>query len=445
MPFGVKTDNKGRKVNFDQIYRSLIKEAIEECDLDPIRADEELLGGSIHKPMIERLVLCDFAIADLTSLNPNVFYELGLRHAIREHTTIQLFAFDAPPPFDLNMQRLVQYELDQNGKLINLDKAKDNLVAQLKACKEDATADSPVYQLVDDWNVSHSLSHEKTDVFRDRVNYDNGIKEKLFKARNTGKEEVIKVYDDLKPIKDKSVGVIVDLFLSLRAVGAYEEMISCYQEMDAPVQQLKMIREQLGFAYNRAKNYKEAEKVLREVIAEFGADPETNGILGRVYKDLYKFESEQGNSLSAKSYLRLAIQNYKDGFDADWRDSYPGVNLVTLLGIQGNQEELNKYLPIVEFAVERKIAKSEADYWDKATLSELAVLGQDYKAAENHLIEGLALIPDREYWMLETTLNNLDLIKEGRERENTLDDGLLKFINAFSAQLDKLKKDTAPG
>ena len=94
MPFGKKNDAQGRTVNFDAIYNDFIRPAIVKSGLEPIRADEELTGGTIHKPMFERLILCDYAIADLTSLNANVFYELGLRHAIRGHTTIPIFAFD---------------------------------------------------------------------------------------------------------------------------------------------------------------------------------------------------------------------------------------------------------------------------------------------------------------------------------------------------------------
>jgi hypothetical protein len=51
--------------------------------LQPLRADEEVTGGIIHKPMFERLILCEYAVADLTTANANVFYELGVRHAVR--------------------------------------------------------------------------------------------------------------------------------------------------------------------------------------------------------------------------------------------------------------------------------------------------------------------------------------------------------------------------
>src|SRR4029077_6839859 len=53
----------------------------------PVRADEEQSGGIIHKPMFERLILCEIAVADLTTANANVFYELGVRHAVKPATT----------------------------------------------------------------------------------------------------------------------------------------------------------------------------------------------------------------------------------------------------------------------------------------------------------------------------------------------------------------------
>ena len=55
--------------------------------LDGIRADEEQGAGFIHKLMYERILLSEYAIADLTLLNANVYYELGIRHAARPETT----------------------------------------------------------------------------------------------------------------------------------------------------------------------------------------------------------------------------------------------------------------------------------------------------------------------------------------------------------------------
>src|SRR5262249_27799043 len=80
MPFGTKTDAAGRVTNFDKVYQNIIMPAVVQAGLEPVRADEEKIGGTIHKPMFERLMLCHYAVADITGANPNVFYELGIRH-----------------------------------------------------------------------------------------------------------------------------------------------------------------------------------------------------------------------------------------------------------------------------------------------------------------------------------------------------------------------------
>ena len=82
MPFGVKKDpSGGPDIDFDRIYEDAIRPGIEAAGMEPIRADEERTGGIIHQAMFERLLLCDFAVADMTTANANVFYELGVRHA----------------------------------------------------------------------------------------------------------------------------------------------------------------------------------------------------------------------------------------------------------------------------------------------------------------------------------------------------------------------------
>src|SRR3569623_722308 len=92
MPFGKKPDAGGAMIDFDAVYKDLIAPAVREAGLDPIRADEEMGGGIIHKPMFARLVLCEYAVAALTTANANVFYELGIRHAARPWSTVLLFA-----------------------------------------------------------------------------------------------------------------------------------------------------------------------------------------------------------------------------------------------------------------------------------------------------------------------------------------------------------------
>ena len=104
MPFGRKTVD-GRSVAFDAVWQMVIAPAIEAAEMQPVRADEEQVGGIIHKPMFERLVLCEFAVADLTLANANVFYEVGVRHAARPATTVLIVADEVRLPFDVAMLR----------------------------------------------------------------------------------------------------------------------------------------------------------------------------------------------------------------------------------------------------------------------------------------------------------------------------------------------------
>ncbi len=117
MPFGTKPDPTGRPdIDFDAVYEKGIRPAIEAVGMDPIRADAEKTGGIIHKPMFERLLLCEYAIADLTTANPDVFYELGVRHTARPSTTLPIFATHQPIPFDVNYLRALPYELGANNE-----------------------------------------------------------------------------------------------------------------------------------------------------------------------------------------------------------------------------------------------------------------------------------------------------------------------------------------
>lgn len=72
----------------------------------------------------------------------------------------------------------------------------------------------------------------------------------------------------------------------------------------------------------------------------------------------------------------------------------------------------NKLLPVVAFAVERRIAQGKPDYWDYATRLELAVLGWDQASAESALADALAHV--REPWEPETIVRNLRLIRDAR-------------------------------
>jgi tetratricopeptide (TPR) repeat protein len=412
MPFGRKADTAGRQIDFDAVYTEFIAPSIEAAGLAPLRADEEMTGGIIHKPMYERLILCEYAVADLTTANANVFYELGLRHAVRPASTVLLFAAGSGQlPFDVALLRAIPYALGSDGTPQAAEGARAVLTGRLQEGRR-GIPDSPLYQLVEDFPDVQRL---KTDVFRERVHYAEALKASLARARKDGLDAVQAVEEQLKPIADAESGVVIDLFLSYRAVKGWTEMIALAAKMAPPLAETVLVQEQLGLALNRAGRCDEAERVILGLIERRGPSSETYGILGRIYKDRWEAAQKAGQALRARGLLDQAIDAYLKGFEADWRDAYPGINAVTLMELKDPPDPRGGALvPVVRYAVERRVEAGKPDYWDYSTLLELAVLAKDESKAIASLTAALAKL--REPWEAETTARNLRLIREARER-----------------------------
>jgi tetratricopeptide (TPR) repeat protein len=412
MPFGQKPDENNRLIDFDRVYAEIIKPAVHAADLDPIRADKETVGDIIHKPMFERLMLCDYAVADLTSANANVFYELGIRRGIRPYGTVLIFAQGTRLPFDMASLRGLPYRLNVHGAPEKPREDSQVLAERLRSCRK-PVEDSPLFQVVSDL-PRPEIARLKTDTFREVVDYSRRYKEKLQAARRTGIDAVRTVERELN-VRDADPAIVVDLLLSYRAVEDWESMVKLVDRMAPVLARTVMVREQLGFALNRLDRHEEAEATLRAVIEEHGASSETNGLLGRVYKDRWQKAASSGRQIEARGWLRKAIETYLAGYKADIRDAYPGVNAVTLMEmdepVDQRQAEL---LPVVRFAVKQRLASKSPDYWDHAALLELSVLADDQRGATEALANALAAL--REPWELQTTARNLRLIREARSR-----------------------------
>jgi hypothetical protein len=83
MPFGIKPAADGKPIDFNRVYREFIAPALEAAGLESIRNDEALRPGDIRTDMFQELLVADLVLADLSIDNPNVWYELGVRHALR--------------------------------------------------------------------------------------------------------------------------------------------------------------------------------------------------------------------------------------------------------------------------------------------------------------------------------------------------------------------------
>ncbi|MDA1867358.1 hypothetical protein PDK12_02845 [Bacillus cereus] len=100
--------------------------------------------GSINQQVIECILDSDLAIANLTTLNPNVMYELAIRHAVRK-PVIQLIQKGTKKlPFDIIEERTIFYENDMFG----VPELCKDLRAMLPFALEDKEPDNPIYRVV---------------------------------------------------------------------------------------------------------------------------------------------------------------------------------------------------------------------------------------------------------------------------------------------------------
>jgi tetratricopeptide (TPR) repeat protein len=360
-----------------------------------------------------------------------------MRYAVKPFTTIPIIASSHfPLPFDVGPDRTFAYQVDQDFNLSNKEKDIETLVSILKNAKKSRSTDSPLYDMINGIAFQNSVAHEKTDVFRDKVSYDENIKKELAYARNMTDDDknkikakrieaINKVVDKYKPLENIETAVLIDIMISYRNIEAFDDMLDFIRQLPRYVFDTVMVQEQFAFVLNRNAGkkkpvdevmIKEAEDALRKLEEEGKASSESYGIWGRIYKDKFERAYKAGSTGEAKVQLKKALKYYEKGFESDPRDAYPGVNYVTFLELSGENEKALRLAPAVEYAVKSKMKRKEPDYWDYATLLELAVIENNYDDAEEFFYEAKPLAT--ESWMFGTTKNNLEKIIDFRKERN---------------------------
>ena len=118
-------------------YEKLYKPAIEKAGLHPVRADAEIFGaGKIIDQVWRGISSARVLVAELTTRNPNVFYELGLAHAL-EKPVVLISSNEGDVPFDLQHIRVIYYNVTDpfwGQKLI--EKVAENILSAIRNPEE---------------------------------------------------------------------------------------------------------------------------------------------------------------------------------------------------------------------------------------------------------------------------------------------------------------------
>ena len=156
MPIG--EDNSPIRRSAEGIYRAVIKPVLNELGYDASAAHEISESGSINKQIISRLLEDDIVIANLTGLNPNVMYEIAVRHATGK-PIVNLCERGTELPFDLNDERTIFYTDDMHGVL----DVRGNFENHVKSALAESEPDNPIYRAKKENIIANNLKVKFTE------------------------------------------------------------------------------------------------------------------------------------------------------------------------------------------------------------------------------------------------------------------------------------------
>jgi hypothetical protein len=312
MGFGEKTDfATGRTLDLDKTYRVIIKKAVEEAGLECIRADDVIHSGTIDRPMYEMLLEADVVIADLSTSNANAIYELGVRHALRPHTTIVLAEKQFKFPFDLGHLLIRSYEhLGKGIDAEEADRVRTELKKAIQTLVESPDVDSPVYTFLPGLKAWTAAVASLT-----------GLASPPTSAPASAED-------------DAKASALHELFLAARAESDWEGASKYLRRLLERRPSDDYVKQQLALATYKsnkpdvASALASAKTILAELTPQTTTDPETLGLWGAVHKRLW----EAGHDLA---HLDEAVWAYEKGFYLK-NDHYNGINLAYLLNVRAS-------------------------------------------------------------------------------------------------------------
>jgi tetratricopeptide (TPR) repeat protein len=292
MPFGIKEG-----IDFNGVYADLIKPALEGAGFEVFRADEETRAGEIRKDMFQELLLADLVVADLSIDNPNVWYELGVRHALRARGVIQILTGRERIPFDIATDRALRYRTTEatadapsvpDPKFVEEDKKKLATFAIDTIKSWHGAKASPVYDLIpalqeQSWK---ELKVKEADglEFWDRYKQWMG---RIETARRQSRAGDVMVLSGETPTwvmrleaKRMSGKALTKLQRYRLALEAYDEAL----EIDP--KDLES-RRQRGMLLGRIGRREEARTWVQNLQEEFPDDVETSALMGRIQKEVW--------------------------------------------------------------------------------------------------------------------------------------------------------------
>ncbi|HVO94142.1 MAG TPA: tetratricopeptide repeat-containing protein, partial [Terriglobales bacterium] len=331
-PFGTKSG-----IDFDRVEAALIRPAIEQAGLTGGTTGQFIQQGNIRTDMFEQLLMADLVIADISVHNANVFYELGIRHALRDKRTFLIKSKSNPSqpsspadtevPFDLKTDRYLSYDPKEPSGAVDI------LAAALKLTLDSQKADSPVYQLLPGLEPADPNKVLVVPLdFREEV-------ERVEAAKNCGDLQLLAAEVDGFAWRVAGLRIIGHAQFRLKDwSGAKVTWMAVreYDDMDVEANtMLATIFQRLGDLVNSDQA---VERALENKEISAAARAEIRALMGRNAKNQWEqswatlddVEAAQKTALTSP-YLEKSFELYRVGFIEDRNHFYSGLNALAMV------------------------------------------------------------------------------------------------------------------
>ena len=341
-PFGTK-----QGINFEVVQEKLILPALAACDIQGSTTVPFLQAGNIRTDMFQQLLVADMVIADISIHNANVFYELGIRHALQPKMTILLRARSQKDPkerspqdevpFDLRTDRYLEYDSDSPAEKLDL------LTEALRQTLASDRPASPVFQMLPDLEAQErSRFLPVPQSFRDDVAL-------AFKRRQLGLLGLLALEAEDFFWASEGLRLAGRAQFDLKAFRAAKET---WEKLYKSNPQESEANQRLGTIYQRLGDLDAADQALLRITnsktASHAERAEAFSLLGRNVKERWhsSWTALSGAHAARKALqspeLLQAYQKYREGFLENLDSFYPGLNALSLLTLA---IELAKTMP----------------------------------------------------------------------------------------------------
>ena len=365
-PFGKKKDGKGNEIDFDKVANELISPALAAVGATGRETLDIVQSGNIRVDMFRRLLTADLVVADLSIHNANVFYELGIRHALRDHGTLMLRCDADAFPFDLQTDRYFTYDKDDPKASLAL------LIDSLQAIKDETAKnytakDSPVFASLPnltepDPSLFNPVPQDfGEDVSRAAANEQTGDLA-LFSYEVKGLEWELRGWRVVGNAQFET-----DALPGARTTWEYIRQIEP-QDLEANLM-LGTIYQRLG---DLVGSTQALERALENPEINQAQRAEAYALMARNLKTRWRRDwstkpaAERAAAALRSPHLQAAFENYRSAFDEYLNHFYSGLNALAMLKIMIALAEVLPDVWSEQFPSDRKAVDALEDYREQS-------------------------------------------------------------------------------